>query len=157
MHCSVDRRIRHAIETRRWKSGHRLAVVDLARCVNPSPSRFVHLSRRPTGHKPARSLRELKLNRARTLAEDSVLSIKEIMARAGFNDASHFACDFRRTYGISPHMAAARAIAKAAAPAAHVTGQANQQPQRSTSACNWPHPPTLLSEIRIPMRRRSLS
>jgi transcriptional regulator GlxA family with amidase domain len=105
----VDRRIRHAIETGRCRSGHRLAVVELARCVNLSPSRFVHLSRRPTGHKPARSLRELRLDRARTLAVDSVLSIKEIMARAGFNDPSHFARDFRRTNGISPHMVAARA------------------------------------------------
>jgi AraC family transcriptional activator of pobA len=106
--AGVDRRIRHAFETRRCRSGHRLAVVELARCVNLSPSRFVHRSRRPTGHKPARSLRELRLDRARTLAVDWVLSIKEIMARAGFNDPDHFARDFRRTNGISPHLVAAR-------------------------------------------------
>lgn len=108
----MDWRIRRAIETMLRHMGQPMAVADLARRVNLSPSRFAHLFRRHTGRAPARYLRELRLDRARTLVEQSVLSIKEIMAQVGFNDPSHFARDFKRKHGMSPRMVAPRAIAE---------------------------------------------
>lgn len=92
------------IEAMRRDMGQRLAVPDFARRVNLSPSRFAHLFRHHTGRTPARYLRELRLERARTLVEDSMLSIKEIMAKVGFNDPSHFARDFQtEARHVAPH------------------------------------------------------
>jgi transcriptional regulator GlxA family with amidase domain len=87
----------------------RLSVGELGRRVNLSPSRFAHLFRHEIGYGPARYLRELRLDRARALVEESTLSIKEIMARVGFNDPSHFTRDFRRRHGASPRKIRARA------------------------------------------------
>lgn len=39
---------------------------------------------------------------AKDLLETSFLNIKEIMSRVGFRDQSHFARDFRSTFGLSP-------------------------------------------------------
>jgi AraC-like DNA-binding protein len=41
--------------------------------------------------------------------EESSLSIKEIMARVGFSDPSHFTRDFSRRHGASPRKIRARA------------------------------------------------
>ena len=86
-----------------------LPVQELGRRVNLSPSRFAHLFRHEIGCGPARYLRELRLDRARTLVEQSTLSIKEIMARVGFNDPSHFTRDFTRRHGAPPRTVRARA------------------------------------------------
>jgi transcriptional regulator GlxA family with amidase domain len=99
----MDRRIRIAIETMRRDLDKPLGVRDLARLVNLSPSRFSHLFRAHAGRTPARFLHELRLEIARVLTENSLLSVKQIMARVGFNDPSHFARDFRRRHGMSPH------------------------------------------------------
>ena len=39
---------------------------------------------------------------ATTLLLDTFLSVKEIIARVGFSDGSHFVRDFKRIYGVTP-------------------------------------------------------
>ena len=55
-----------------------------------------------TGFPPVRYLQRLRLRRARLLLEGTLLSVKEVMALVGYNDASHFSRDFRRQHGASP-------------------------------------------------------
>jgi transcriptional regulator GlxA family with amidase domain len=86
-----------------------LVVSEMARRVNLSRSRLTHLFRSEIGCSPGRYLREARLDRARQLVEESSLSIKEIMARVGFNDPSHFTRDFSRRHGASPRKIRARA------------------------------------------------
>jgi transcriptional regulator GlxA family with amidase domain len=86
-----------------------LAVTELARRVNLSRSRLTHLFRAEVGCSPARYLREARLDRARHLVEETLLSIKEIMAQVGFNDPSHFSRDFSKRHGASPRRIRARA------------------------------------------------
>jgi AraC-like DNA-binding protein len=70
--------------------------------VNLSKSRIRHLfkwsSARPFGN----YVRQKQMEHARTLLESSFLNVKQVMARAGFNDESHFTRDFKRVYGCSP-------------------------------------------------------
>src|SRR5262245_15308738 len=105
----MDWRVKSAIDEMLRDIDRPLAVTELARRVNLSRSRLTHLFRIPTGTSPARYLREARLDRARTLVEETSLSIKEIMARVGFNDPSHFSRDFSRRHGASPRRIRARA------------------------------------------------
>ena len=73
-----------------------------ARVVNISPSRLHQLFKDETGLPPARYLRLLRMERAKKLLETSYLSVKEVMARVGLADESHFVRDFKRSYGCTP-------------------------------------------------------
>jgi AraC family transcriptional regulator of arabinose operon len=79
-----------------------LDVSDLAAAVNLSPSRFAFLFKRDMGMSPARFVRARRLDSARELLETTFLSVKEVMAKVGFNDASHFTREFRRHHGLGP-------------------------------------------------------
>lgn len=67
-----------------------------------SPSRLQALFREVTGYPPLDYLRRLRVEEARRLLADSRLSVKEIAARTGFRDTSHFSRVFRRVDGLSP-------------------------------------------------------
>lgn len=67
-----------------------------------SPSRLQALFREVTGYPPLEYLRRLRVEAARRLLADSRLSVKEIAARTGFGDTSHFSKVFRRIDGLSP-------------------------------------------------------
>jgi AraC-like DNA-binding protein len=98
----MDPRIEWALEHMRAHLRQPLDVATLARHVNLSPSRFAHLFRANTGVAPVRYLRGMRLSRARLLLERTFLSVKEVMALVGCNDASHFTRDYRRAYGMAP-------------------------------------------------------
>jgi transcriptional regulator GlxA family with amidase domain len=126
----MDWRVRHVI-VRMERDLHRpLPLSELGRLVNLSPSRLAHLFVRDTGAAPGRYLRHLRLARARALLEESPLSIKEVMARVGVNDASHFTRDFKRQYGASPRTfrARARSPGRASGFGQQTSGSANSLP-----------------------------
>ncbi len=79
-----------------------VSIAKLAATVNLSPSRFAHLFRQEVGTAPARYIHTLRMLRARTLLEQTFLSVKEVMARVGCNDPSHFSHHFRRFHGVAP-------------------------------------------------------
>ena len=79
-----------------------IRVSDLAHAVNLSPSRFTLLFRAETGVSPARYLQMLRMDEARVLIQSTFLSVKEIMAKVGFNDPSHFTRSFARRHGMAP-------------------------------------------------------
>lgn len=80
-----------------------LDVSHLAALVNLSPSRFSHLFRAETGMSPIRYVRTRRMERAGALlAAAADLGVKEVMARVGCNDPSHFARDFHKYHGMPP-------------------------------------------------------
>jgi AraC-like DNA-binding protein len=74
----------------------------LARVSGLSPSRLQALFREVTGYPPLDYLRRLRVEEARRLLADARLSVKEVAARTGFRDTSHFSKVFRRVDGLAP-------------------------------------------------------
>jgi transcriptional regulator GlxA family with amidase domain len=101
---AMDRRVTWAIQQMERRMAEPLRIADLAVGVNLSVSRFTLIFRDSTGRSPAQHLRHLRLERARLLLETTFLSVKEVRALVGINDASHFTRDFGRAYGASPRM-----------------------------------------------------
>jgi transcriptional regulator GlxA family with amidase domain len=81
---------------------HPLSIRALGRAVNLSPAHLTRLFRREIGRSPARVSRDLRLDYARHLVQNSFLTVKEIMAASGWNDASHFGREFKRRHGRGP-------------------------------------------------------
>ncbi|HWS99643.1 MAG TPA: AraC family transcriptional regulator [Pyrinomonadaceae bacterium] len=98
----MDQRVQKTISLmkenlhRGWPAGR------LAKFVNLSSSRLHQLFKEETGLPPAKYLRLLRMERAVELLETSYLSVKEVMAKVGVTDESHFVRDFKKTYGLTP-------------------------------------------------------
>ncbi len=108
---NADREARSPLHAIRVQSVVRFMAENLARPVDHaalervsgvSPSRLQALFREVTGYPPLDYLRRLRVEEARRLLADSRLSVKEIAARTGFRDTSHFSKVFRRVDGLSP-------------------------------------------------------
>ena len=79
-----------------------LSLAEFAQSVNLSVWRLCHIFKSDVGMPPIRFLRQLRMERAKDLLEQSFLSVKEIAFQVGLNDESHFVRDFKSTYGYSP-------------------------------------------------------
>ncbi len=97
----MDVRVQNVMTLMRRDLRARLTLQDMARAVNLTSFHFCHLFKAETGSSPAKYLKALRLERARELLETTSLSVKEIRAFVGLNDESHFARDFRATYGLT--------------------------------------------------------
>lgn len=75
---------------------------DLAHAAGLSVSRLNTVFRQSTGCSPMEYVQRTRVEEARRLLADVTLSIKEIAARTGFDDAYHFSKVFRRIDGLSP-------------------------------------------------------
>jgi AraC family transcriptional regulator of arabinose operon len=135
----MDRRVETVIALMHGRLDAPLTIAILAREVNLSPSRLIHLFTRETGVSPARYLRDLRLARAGAELESSFLSVKQIMARVGFNDPSHFSRAFRRYHGVSPRALRSRARAGRGRAGGRVRDPDRQQ-KPSTVSRIGPHP-----------------
>ena len=80
----------------------KLTLREIAQGVNLSRSRVSYLIRAETGMPPFQHLKMLRMERARDLLEITFLSIKEIMAKIGIQDQSHFSRDFKKVHGLTP-------------------------------------------------------
>ena len=79
-----------------------LELSDIALLVGLSTSRVRHLFTAAIGLSPIHYLRLRRMQKAKVLLEETVFSVKEVMAKVGINDASHFVRDFRHHYGLTP-------------------------------------------------------
>jgi len=98
----MEGRIRHTIV---FIESHFQETIDrktLAEMAGLSQSRFSHVFRTQTGTSPREMIRSLRIQLAKKLLTSSHLTIKEIAARVGSNDESHFVRDFETTAGMSP-------------------------------------------------------
>lgn len=74
----------------------------LARLAGLSSRQFSRVFRAQFGHSPAAALRLLRMRVAHRLLTTTSLSVKEVAARSGFRDLSHFVKGFAKLYGRPP-------------------------------------------------------
>jgi transcriptional regulator GlxA family with amidase domain len=98
----MDQRVLTVIALMKHDPRQALPLSRLAQSVNLSPTRLWYLFKTETGSSPSRYLRTLRMQDATTLLSDTFLTVKEIVARVGFTDDSHFAKGFKRIYGVTP-------------------------------------------------------
>jgi transcriptional regulator GlxA family with amidase domain len=79
-----------------------LVVRDLADAVNLSAGRLAHLFKSEVGLSPQRYLNNLRMEKAKELLENGLLSVKEIAAEVGIPSASRFCRSFKSRYGATP-------------------------------------------------------
>ena len=79
-----------------------LTLDKLAQTVNMSTSRLRHLFKDEVGATPTQYLKDLRMQGARKLLENTLLHIKRVMMNVGVNDESHFSRDFKRAFGVTP-------------------------------------------------------
>ena len=77
---------------------------ELARNAGYSKYHFCRLFKQETGLSPWQFVIDRKIECARELLLSSMLSIKEISSRLGFNNPDYFAKIFARRTGITPHI-----------------------------------------------------
>jgi len=75
---------------------------ELARAVNLSSSRLRHLFRTVKNMTLAQYQRNARMEEARRLLSTTYLSVKEVMTQMGIHSDSHFAHDFKTTFGLTP-------------------------------------------------------
>jgi transcriptional regulator GlxA family with amidase domain len=100
--AAVDPRISRVTALMHRAFHRKLPLRDLAGASGLSVSRLCHLFKSHTGIGAAQYLKLLRLQRAKVLLETSVLSVKEVGVRLGYEDPSRFVEDFRKTYGLTP-------------------------------------------------------
>ena len=98
----TDFRVRCALEYARCDLRRDLSLQRLAMITNVSVWHICRLFRDELGISPARCVKLLRLKCAADLLANTTLSVKEVMASVGINDASHFARDFRNFAGEVP-------------------------------------------------------
>ena len=79
-----------------------LIIRDLATAVNLSSGRLAHLFKSEVGVSPQRYLNNIRMEKAKELLEDGVLSGKEIAAEVGIPNPSRFRRSFKSRYGTTP-------------------------------------------------------
>lgn len=99
---NVDPRVVKVIETMSRNLHRHLPVGGMAASVNLSYSRLEHLFKAETGMTPVSYLKKLRIEKARQLLETTFLTNQQIIIQVGMYDESHFAKDFKKTYGLVP-------------------------------------------------------
>ena len=80
----------------------KVSLRELADVANLSQSRLSHLFKCQTEMSPGEYLIRLRMEKARQVLATSMLSIKQVMAMAGYYDKSHFTRHFRKAFRLSP-------------------------------------------------------
>jgi transcriptional regulator GlxA family with amidase domain len=80
----------------------KIRIDALAKAVHLSTSRLRHLFGKQIGVPIGRYIKLLQLQKARELLENSFLEVKEVAARVGVNDLSHFIRDYKKIYRETP-------------------------------------------------------
>jgi len=80
----------------------RLSVRQVASQVQLSQSRVRQLMQLHMRTSPNQYIRQRRLERARELLHSSFLSVKEVMARVGLSDPSHFSRNYKDHFKIVP-------------------------------------------------------
>ena len=74
----------------------------LAEIFYTHPTHFVRAFREETGQTPAKYVRNMRLETAKRLLEETDLSAAQVALRVGYPDPAHFSRLFRQRYGMPP-------------------------------------------------------
>lgn len=77
-------------------------VADLASALQMSPRQLRRRIRIDTGLSPVRFIRQIRLERARSLIEDGCQSVCEAAQAVNISSLSYFARCFREEFGLNP-------------------------------------------------------
>jgi AraC-like DNA-binding protein len=77
-------------------------VSGMAALLGVSDTQLRRICMRSVGATPRQLLCNMRLQAAAVLLHDPGIRVKEIQARVGIGDASHFCRDFRDRFGVSP-------------------------------------------------------
>ena len=99
---SPDPRVEVVIDFMNANLERKVPLKELANVANLSASRLSHLFKTQTEMSPGEYLIRLRMGKARQLLATSLLSVKQVMAKAGYYNKSHFARHFRRSFHFSP-------------------------------------------------------
>ena len=80
----------------------RFTLEDLSKIASLSPSYFVRKFKERTGYSPLQYVNVLKIDKAKTMIEQSNETINSIMEKLGFLDSAHFSKLFKSYTGYSP-------------------------------------------------------
>lgn len=95
--------LRHVVEHIERNLDRPVSVDDLARLSGLSRSHFSRVFQRAEGMPPAEFVLSRRLARATALLTESAqISVKDVSARCGFDNANYFAKVFRRHFGTNP-------------------------------------------------------
>jgi AraC-like DNA-binding protein len=95
-------RILESMQYIRERSERSFSVAELARRVGMSPSHFAHRFRAVARISPMRYVREVRLERARSMLTSPGARAGEVAGRVGFASESHFTREFKRRFGEPP-------------------------------------------------------
>jgi transcriptional regulator GlxA family with amidase domain len=98
----LNPRVRIVIDLMNNNLHRRIRLAELAEAANLSPSHLSHLFKTQTGLSPGEYLRRLRMEKARQLLTTSLLSIKQIMAMAGYTSKGHFVRHFKKSFELTP-------------------------------------------------------
>lgn len=98
----MDRRVRAAIAFMNENLHRKLPLNAIARATQLSAAHLRRLFKSETGVPPVQYLRALRMQRAKELVETAPLSVKEIAAKVGMQDVSHFVRNFEEAVGLPP-------------------------------------------------------
>ncbi len=101
-HAIAPRRLRRVLDYIDANLAADLKLEDLASVAGSSRFHFSRAFRDATGFPPYRYLIHRRMDAAKTLLLEDVLTIAEIAERSGFNSRTQFAAMFRQVFGTSP-------------------------------------------------------
>jgi AraC-like DNA-binding protein len=95
-------RILQAMQFIRAHHAEKLNVERLAKHAGMSASHFAHRFRSVARVSPMRYLREVRLDRARSLLLEKGTRVSEAALEVGFESPAHFTREFKRRFGVAP-------------------------------------------------------
>lgn len=98
----MDQRVQIVIVWMQNNLQREVSADGLAELVNLSPSRLRHLFKVETKMPLNRYLKRLRMERARELLENTLLTIKQVRMSVGVQSKAHFTQDFKQTFGMTP-------------------------------------------------------
>lgn len=101
-HGADANRILESMHYIRTHHARKLSVQEVARGVAMSASHFAHRFRAVARISPMRYLREIRLERARSLLLENGARVSDVALQVGFESPAHFTREFKRRYGMSP-------------------------------------------------------
>lgn len=97
-----DRYIRTALEYIARNYSKKIRIEEIAVECGIDRSCFGKLFHQALGQSPQRFLLEYRMMRARTLLQDTAMTVAEIGSAVGYDNALHFSRAFKDLYGMSP-------------------------------------------------------